>query len=70
MIYLNLSYVEDHASLSMLGPRAIRCCCILSWVSKEDEGYVCEQGRVFIELNHFISVGKRQLSKSRIDVAG
>lgn len=45
-----------------------RSCCILSWVPRW--GYICEQGSIFIQLNHFISVGERQLSKSGIGVAG
>lgn len=38
--------------------------------SRAGGGYICEQSPVFIKLNHFISVGKRQLSKSGIGVPG
>lgn len=42
-----------------------RCCCILSWVSGGG-GYVCEQGPVFFELNHFIFCGKKTAIQIRV----
>lgn len=75
LLFLNLSYLYSYAvafaALAELGrPQSDKRLLSPSLGSRAGEGYICEQSPVCSELNLFISVGKRQLSKSGIGVAG
>ena len=69
-LFLILSYLSKSQPCWRLccfvkaGPQSDkrRRCCILSWVSEGCGGNTCEQGPVFTELNHFISVEKDSYS--------